>query len=666
MFGKGKQMSSMKKRGGLHWPSTESPKFQPFVNDMLAGKIPQISNVDYTMHAAPSQNNCVTGDKSVSGPIQLQPYQKILPYIIGPQSPLNRLLYVASTGSGKTCSIHHIAASYLLKAAFERRTPPQIYVVVPGNAQANEILEQALQCPGPMYAEIVVREKLAWNNPEHRQRIISLLGKYFKVLTYVQFGNMLSVSKSDSHAKQFQKSIIFFDEVHNLVNAVERNAHTNLLEPTFKNVSNRWRSSLSKVYKILNEQKINNRFHNSVIIGLTATPIVNQPEDMLLLINTLFGKQVINPETFREKFVTATGELTTDRTKVAELLYPLRGKIAMYNNRNDTDVYASTLLQPYIRVSYSASQIHKLSDANVVNRDAYVNIVPSKMNKKERSEFAGVDGDERLMQASPKLAKVLENVLRIDREHGGKQLVFSNQERGGARGFMELLVMRGYRCYEGANKPGAGSTEDNDMIVSIDVETPELGALSPLNGTSAEVVSAHPVEVEDGQSGTPSLGAASGKGKQLIYLGNVGKKRDTRRSVADKLKMFNSPENRSGAVVPIAVLSSKYAEGVNFKGVRAIHFIEQPSEFAQFEQVVGRARRYCSHKELAYPKEWNIKVFQYISFDRNVLHNPDVENNHKRFVSAKLAKEFLDVVASVSLDCANNQNRTGFKCLTFI
>lgn len=644
--------------GSLHWPPMDSPKFQPFVNDMLAGKIPEISKVNYAMQPAPRKNNCAPVAPT-EGPIQLQPYQQMLPYIIGPQSPLNRLLYVASTGSGKTCSIHHIAGAYILKAAFERKSRPQIYIVVPGGPQANEILEQALQCPGPAYAEIVGREKLAWSNLEQRQRITSLLGKYFKVLTYIQFGNMLSVSKTHPQAKEFQRSIIFFDEVHNLVNAVERNAVTHLLTPTFKNVSNRWRSSLAKVYRMLNEQKTNNRFYNSVIIGLTATPIVNQPEDMVLLLNTLFGKKLVNAETFRHKFVTATGDLTTDKTKLAELLYPLRGKIAMYNNRNDTDVYPTNLLQPYIRVPYSASQVQKLTDASISNPEAYVNIVPSKMNKNERTQFAGVGGNITLYQESPKLAKVLQNVLSIAQKNGGKQLVFSNQERSGARGFMELLLMRGFKCYVGVNKPTSRKTGDDDMDISPAQSPPFSFSPSDLPSPDAAVHSA-------GDTVTHETNAPPVPGKQLIYLGNVGKKKDTRRSLADKLKMFNSPENRDGAIVPIAVLSSKYAEGVNFKGVRAIHFIEQPAEFSQFEQVMGRARRYCSHKELTYPDQWNIKIYQYISYDRNVRRNPDVENNHKRFKNAKLAKEFLEVVASVSLDCANNQNRTGFKCLTFI
>jgi hypothetical protein len=69
--------------------------------------------------------------------------------------------------------------------------------------------------------------------------------------------------------------------------------------------------------------------------------------------------------------------------------------------------------------------------------------------------------------------------------------------------------------------------------------------------------------------------------------------------------------NLYGELIKIFMITASGAEGISLKNVRYVHITEPYWHPVRKEQVIGRARRICSHNELP-EEERNIKVFMYI------------------------------------------------------
>ena len=70
--------------------------------------------------------------------------------------------------------------------------------------------------------------------------------------------------------------------------------------------------------------------------------------------------------------------------------------------------------------------------------------------------------------------------------------------------------------------------------------------------------------------------------------------------------------NHLGNIIKIFMITSSGAEGINLKNTRFVHVIEPYWHMVRVEQVIGRARRICSHQDLAEELR-NVKVFLYVT-----------------------------------------------------
>ena len=74
------------------------------------------------------------------------------------------------------------------------------------------------------------------------------------------------------------------------------------------------------------------------------------------------------------------------------------------------------------------------------------------------------------------------------------------------------------------------------------------------------------------------------------------------------------------------MITSSGAEGINLRNTRYVHVIEPYWNMTRIEQVIGRARRICSHKDL--PEELRtVQVFMYVSILSEKQRNHETTNN---------------------------------------
>ena len=80
--------------------------------------------------------------------------------------------------------------------------------------------------------------------------------------------------------------------------------------------------------------------------------------------------------------------------------------------------------------------------------------------------------------------------------------------------------------------------------------------------------------------------------------------------MASKLREIHE-NNHRGEIIKLLMITSSGAEGINLRNTRFVHIMEPYWNNVRIEQVIGRARRICSHQDL--PEEMRtVKVFMYI------------------------------------------------------
>ena len=145
-----------------------------------------------------------------------------------------------------------------------------------------------------------------------------------------------------------------------------------------------------------------------------------------------------------------------------------------------------------------------------------------------------------------------------------------------------------------------------------------------------------------------------------------------------------SKNNDNGELIKIFMITSSGAEGINLKNTRFVHITEPYWHPVRMEQVIGRARRICSHNSLPVELQ-NVKVFVYLmTLSENQMKSKesgglasqdllqkDVSKLDKKtpFTSdqtlweisnmkQEINKNILRAVKSTSIDCALHSKST--------
>jgi hypothetical protein len=98
--------------------------------------------------------------------------------------------------------------------------------------------------------------------------------------------------------------------------------------------------------------------------------------------------------------------------------------------------------------------------------------------------------------------------------------------------------------------------------------------------------------------------------------------------------------NNFGEVMKVFMITSSGSEGINLRNTRYVHILEPYWHPVRIQQVIGRARRICSHKNL--PEEFRtVKVFLYIT-----IFTPDQKATFKKKEDQETTDEYLDRISN--------------------
>jgi hypothetical protein len=133
-------------------------------------------------------------------------------------------------------------------------------------------------------------------------------------------------------------------------------------------------------------------------------------------------------------------------------------------------------------------------------------------------------------------------------------------------------------------------------------------------------------------------------------------------------QVFNDIKNKDGKIIKIFLDSPAGTEGITLESVRQVHVMEPYWNETRIEQLIARAVRRCSHKNLPI-EERNVEVFRYKVVRANGKTTTDqlMENIAKS--KETLIQSFLTAVRKSAVDCelfkSANMMKDEYQCFKF-
>ena len=156
------------------------------------------------------------------------------------------------------------------------------------------------------------------------------------------------------------------------------------------------------------------------------------------------------------------------------------------------------------------------------------------------------------------------------------------------------------------------------------------------------------------------------------YIEFTGKSYVTDSKLPDKKEMlshFNNKNNKYGEQIKLILISPAGSEGITLHNVRQVHIMEPYWHNVRTEQIIGRAIRNCSHKDIPI-HERHVDVYKYISFYDNTLITADEYIHDLANNKDQIVESFNELLREISIDCELNKNHNKLiyndcKCFQF-
>lgn len=552
------------------------------------------------------------------------------------------ILLYHSVGSGKTLTSISIAEEF-------RNLGKDLIILSSKSLQAN-------------YRKEIEKYNKMLNSNISNEEIESIINQYKFVTSNSK--NMISslddklvniLDKYKDNSISLENKIIIIDEAHNLFNS------------------------------IVNGSKIANEFYDLImktknikLLFLTGTPIINNPFEIAVAFNMLYGKIYSNnleynknkkdknyytilPEyysDFQKYFIDQANNTIKNEIKFQNRIF---GLVSYYG-----DMYSDTLetIKQNIKITKSKENYPdrlpikiEIIEMSLIQNSEYSKA--RDIEKKENTKFGGSIVKEKNLVStsyriksrqlcnillpdtqeltlynfdkySPKIVKIYKN---IKENHLNQiSLVYSNFLESGLIPFTKYLELNNYSNYQ----------ENNTKL------------------------------------------------KYAIFSGQ-----QTAEERENIIKLINSKENINGKLISILLISKSGAEGLDLKNVRSVHIMEPYWNYSLIEQIIARAVRYKSH-ELLKKEEQNVQTYIYLSDynkeylqkektkikenikvqknkstvnknDNKIEFTTDINIFKNAIKNQELIQIFLKTIASTSIECPflnkENINYNCFNCI---
>ena len=534
----------------------------------------------------------------------LLPHQQWISNYINPKTPFKGMLVYHETGTGKTCTAISIAENFRDELI---QNGKKILILCSDNIK--EVFYETIsnpgnsfKCTGNTYNKMIESSDMTQANLNKK------IDEYYTFLTHGKFGREVEKKTKKDPAKireQYSDSLIIIDEAQHLRGKFDSTA---LKEKGEKQSHD----AIDMISKYANNVKI---------VFLTATPMYDNPVEIIWMINVLIRVNNDNIEELNPKEIFNEDKGYSFKEEGKEkFIRAIKGKVS------------------FLRGGDPESFPLRLPDSNGSNQ-----------KKNIKKNFLGKPIDPEYFKDS----SVTENRLtlsRMSKEHFNviKERKENSINTGKSDYFhMQMMQIHNVRWYKKASK----NKDDDDDINAISglenhFKITKSGIYTPLNNEilnnlndwapKVNTIVNHILQMKDNgiafvfsqfvSSGViPIMLALESKGfskyggfgpnskfnhlkiprKDLPDRGNyiviTSNKILATSRMQEYISIARAKGNETGNKIRVIIASGAGGEGLDLKWIRQVHIMEPHFHLSQIEQAVGRAIRNKSHKEL--PKE---------------------------------------------------------------
>jgi hypothetical protein len=124
-------------------------------------------------------------------------------------------------------------------------------------------------------------------------------------------------------------------------------------------------------------------------------------------------------------------------------------------------------------------------------------------------------------------------------------------------------------------------------------------------------------------------------------------------------------ENKEGQRIKVILISQAGTEGIDFKFIRQVHILEPWYNMNRIEQIIGRAVRNLSHKDLPFEKR-NVQVFMHGTLLQNKQEEAaDLYVYRMAEAKAVLVGRISRLLKRTAVDCILNYKQTNYTAANF-
>lgn len=561
-----------------------------------------------------------------------EPIQMLLKNYISTFTPYDNILLFHQTGAGKTCSAITIAEGF--KEYITKVNRKIIVLVKNKNIEKNFINELISKCTMGTYED------------ETQNKTRRRINKTYDIITYGNFTNRVLGPKNidgkrDPNKQHEDKiidlsnSIIIIDEVHN----VTGNDTYLALEKVLKN---------SRNYRL---------------ILLTATPIYDNVKEIFEISNLLNIKEKPQLLPIRNQLTSESNELiqtvvqddlklkgkiaTVSENGIDKIIESMRGKVSYISANVDTypkriDIGEKlfknkTGSSQYVYCEMSDYQYNVYKDA--LKSDIGTDVTESKESLE--SDNQDLSSDESINESVVSGSGLYQNsndastMTYPDNIYGKKGFEKLQEESD----YLILNKLSKYSCKLATLLENVNNSKGSIFIYSNFVNYGGINLIVKIlnkNGYSQY-----------------TMNNKKNNGKQYIVFDKSSPE------IKDKyIQAFNHEDNKDGSKIKILLGSPFLSEGITLKNVRQVHILEPYWNMSKINQIIGRAIRNNSHKDLN-TKDRKVEIYKYISYRHD--HDDILFIDEEKYKLSEYKDESNKIVErilkQISFDCIINKDR---------
>lgn len=634
-------------------------------------------------------------DDICNADFELTNHQYFVKNYLSPNTPYNSLLLFHGLGTGKTCSAISICEEIrkiYKRTAYNKR----IIIIASPNVQDNfktQLFDSSKlkkennvwKLDNTCVGNIILNELFPKQNNNLSKEIIinsvkRFINTHYLFMGYIEFANYVKKlqDRKKSLQKEFDNRLIVIDEVHNMKTTADtKNTYcaeylqllvdnVKFMKLVFLTATPMFNSHL-EIFEIINLMRLNDnleKIDESIILDKEGNFIIDPEtgEETGLQLFIEYTRGYIsyvrgeNPYSFPFRIWPMTHSPNQSLKQLNS--YPTYTPNKTIISDNDKLKYLDLYITPLLRntFQFNAYQLLKsISDTTRISHPSIMNPMnqilnfayPDSINEnyKKHTSLYGKEGMIRLMQYN--------------------ESTISNNTKGSE------TIRKVQYTYKQSTLTEYGKIFHPDIIGQYSHKLKNISNLIP---NSNGIILIYSQFIEGGLIPTAlmleELGFNRYDGENLLKSSEKTSKLSHKYVIISGDKRF-SPNNEksvaacstntniNGSVIKVILISKAASEGIDFKFIREVHILDPWYNLNRNEQIVGRAVRMCSHKNIPFAKR-NVSIFYHTTY---IDDNEEASDLFMYRLCEKKAIQISKISRLLkrnAVDCMLNTNQTTF------